>query len=150
MVFGRAILPATGWATLKDIPPWHHTGFSLPSERMVCRTCPGEPQTTPSFRTKGWQRADEATRQRWKADGYRLSTFQYEQDTGLWKGSKWRLPTRDELDQLMGLPAGYAGVAHATNLQREQMLGTSMHVEVIRRILKGVPVTLTVEPVQKP
>lgn len=106
---------------------------------MVCRTCPDQPEPIRTFRTKKWERADEATREKGKADGYRLSTYLYEEDTLLWKMSKWRPPVPDEFDQVMGLPARYTALAKATILQHEQMIGNSMHVAAIQRVLKDVP-----------
>lgn len=83
---------------------------------MVTRTCPGEYNFTRTFRDKGFERADEATRARWQQDGYRLSTLQYAADIFIWKGDSWRLPTPDELDVLLGFPVGCTGRANATLL----------------------------------
>ena len=135
------------WASLPLAPPWEGTGFSLYGERMVTRTCPGEWSATPTFRTKGLDRADKGTILRWRQDGYRLSTFQYEAETLLWKGDEWRLPLPDELDELLGYPRGYTAVAGATDLQREQLLGNTMHVAAVVRLLEdlkdGTPVSRT-------
>ena len=111
---------------------------SLYGERMVTRTCPGERSPTPTFRTKGLDRADKGTILRWRQDGYRLSTFQYEAETLLWKGDEWRLPLPDELDGLLGYPKGYRAVAGATSLQREQLLGNTMHVAAVVRLLEDL------------
>ena len=67
-----------------------------------------------------------------------MSTFQYEADTILWKGSQWRLPSPDELDALLGFAAGYTDVPGISPLQREQLIGNTMHVEALRRILQDL------------
>ena len=115
---------------------------------MVTRTCPGERSSSRTFRTKGLARADMATRRRWAEDGYRLSTFQYEADTILWKGDQWRLPSPDELDALLGFPVGYTDVPGISSLQREQLIGNTMHVEALRRLLQDLD--LAVWPQHKP
>ena len=136
------------WASLPLSPPWEETGFTLYGERMVTRTCPGEWTATPSFRTKGLDCGHKGSILRWQQDGYRLSTFQYEAETLLWRGDEWRLPLPDELDELLGYPRGYTAVAGATDLQREQLLGNTMHVAAaVVRLLEdlkdGTPVSRT-------
>ena len=137
---GRTRVIETAHVTISRTGPaaLGSTGFILYGERMVTRTCPGEWSAVPTFRTKRLDRADKHTIRRWKQDGYRLSTFQYEAETSLWKGDEWRLPSPDELDELLGYPRGYTGVANATNLQREQMLGNTMHGAAVVRLLEDL------------
>ena len=56
------------------------------------------------------------------------------------------MPSPDELDELLGFPQGYTKVAGVTDLQREQLIGTTMHVAVIKRILEDLPTKNSQEP----
>ena len=59
------------------------------------------------------------------------------------------MPTSDELDELLGFPQGYTAAEGVTDLEREQLIGNTMHASVIRRILEDLPVEVAATPHQE-
>ena len=56
------------------------------------------------------------------------------------ENSKWRFPTPDETDVLLGFPPGYTDVQGVDSTLKEQMLGNTMHVEAVVRLLRDLPI----------
>ena len=91
------------------------------------------------FRSKGCGKASAATKERWRSDGCLLSTHQYEEKAILWHGNTWRHPSADELDVLLGFPRGFTAVEAVNEEARERLLGNTMHLGCIERLLQDVP-----------
>ena len=49
------------------------------------------------------------------------------------------MPTPDEGDELLGFPRGYTNVPGIEPYHREQMIGNTMHIEAVKRLLKDLP-----------
>ena len=129
------------WGERPQTPPWRDMGYSAGKATLTCRLVPGAPHEDNSWRTNGIQEADQEQIQRWKQDNQRLSTYHYHRDNLLWSQDRrsWRLPTPDECDVLLGFPAGYTNVAGVEPYKREQMVGNTMHVMAVQRILTDIP-----------
>ena len=131
------------WGVKPDKTPWGNTEFQVQhhgkaSTLPIC-TCPGPKGPESSWRDHGIETADGGTIRRWKEDGHRLSTYQYAEENLLWKGDWWRMPYPSELDELLGFPQGYTEAEGVTDLQREQLIGNTMHTSVIQRLLQDLP-----------
>ena len=56
------------------------------------------------------------------------------------------MPYPSELDELLGFPQGYTEVEGVTELQREQLIGNTMHTSVIQRLLQDLPQEAAAKP----
>ena len=64
----------------------------------------------------------------------------------MWNKDIWRHPTADELDVLLGFPRGFTAVPSVDEETRERMLGNTMHLGCIERILQDFPGTNEAAP----
>ena len=129
------------WGKPPRHPPWHHTDFQALKPKLTCRMVPGSPDDKSGFRTNGIEQADEAQLERWEGDNKRLATYHYRADNLLWNKDRteWRMPTPDEGDTLLGYPRGYTRAPGIPDYQREQMVGNTMHVQCVKRLLLDLP-----------
>lgn len=91
------------------------------------------------FRSKGFGKASAATKQRWRSDGCRLSTYQYEEKALLWHEDTWRHPCADELDILPGFLGSFTAVPSLDEEARERLLGNTIHLGCIEGLLQDFP-----------
>ena len=93
--------------------------------KLTCRMVPASPDDKRGFRTNGLGQADKAQVQRWENDNKRLATYHYRTDNLLWNKdrTRWRMPTPDEGDVLLGYPQGCTQAPGILDYQREQMVG---------------------------
>ena len=100
------------WSTGRPTePPWHDTPYTLKAKCLPTRLVPGEREfDVDGWRDKGFDEADMPTKERWRQDGCRLSTYQCAAHNLLWHLTKWRYPSADELDVLLGFPKGFTDV----------------------------------------
>ena len=122
-------------------PPWHHTDYKALRPKLTCRMVPGSPDDKRGFRRNGLAEADAAQVKRWESDNKRLATYHYRADNLLWNSDKtaWRMPTPDEGDVLLGYPRGCTSAPGVLDYQREQMIGNTMHVQCVKRLLRDMP-----------
>ena len=122
----RRLLPALGSIFLSEYKPLFLEKSSTPAHpegRFPVATNRLAPGQAPH----GWHTASDNARKRCKQDGLVLPHYWYEDHALLWKEIQrnvwdWRTIHQDELEKLMGFPAGYTEVPASATGKKSQKL----------------------------
>ena len=132
----------TKWGAKPQAEQTFNEGWQPGSNDVSCLTRPQRPRQGHTSRLNGIEKADKYTLQRWQKDGNKYAPYRYEAKHVIWdpEGNS-RMPNVGEMEKLMGFPQDYTKDEQNKNttLQREQLLGNSMHTDVLSRILQDAP-----------
>ncbi len=102
LVAGR--MPLDSWCSRTALPVMQLEANFATFVRCVARK-------TPTFKPTGWDRTDEAARERWAADAWRYPVYQYAEKNVMLESKGTAMPLRPlnaaEREVIMGFPLGH-------------------------------------------
>ncbi|CAK0812349.1 unnamed protein product [Prorocentrum cordatum] len=123
------------------VPVWAEDGWSLLDPSHVLPTFAKlYKRSSPPAPVAGIKTASDIAIERWTASSYVTQVYNFEDQNLLWNAArdKWRIPTADERETLMGFDRGYTRAAVKDSVPgveaeiiRSSLIGNSFSVQVV-------------------
>lgn len=120
---------------------WVDDGWSRPCNEPLPTFTRALPRSAPPAKPAGYEHSSCAARTRWAADAHRFQVYQYEDNHLLWENVRWRLPSLQERERLMGFPVGYISKCLPSKLSDDAkfnlgccMIGNTFHVPSVMMV----------------